>query len=62
LDGGIKLSTGIGCGCYICKRIVHSIKHFTAEDGRILCYKCRTKEKAKPANLSSFKSELGLKG
>lgn len=44
--------------CHSCKKKVRQ-KHFTAEDGRILCYKCRTKEKAVPADNNSFKSELG---
>jgi hypothetical protein len=46
--------------CSTCHKILHSIKHFTTEDGRILCYKCRIKEKAKPAN-KSFVSALGIK-
>jgi recombinational DNA repair protein (RecF pathway) len=50
----------IACSCYVCKKKLHQ-KHFTAEDGRILCYKCRTKEKAMPANNRSFKSVLGIK-
>ena len=33
--------------CCECKKAVHQ-KHFTSEDGRILCYKCRIKEKARP--------------
>lgn len=53
------LNSTIGYCCNECKKKVHSIKHFTAEDGRILCYKCRTKEKAKPANFNSFKSTIG---
>ena len=48
------------CGCHTCKKILHYTKHFTADDGRILCYKCRTKEKAKPA-IGSFTSVLGIK-
>lgn len=51
----------IGCCCYKCKKTVHSVKHFTAEDGRILCYKCRIKEKAKPANTKAFVSVIGVK-
>lgn len=46
--------------CHSCKKKVRQ-KHFTAEDGRILCYKCRTKEKAVPANDTKFKSTLGIK-
>jgi hypothetical protein len=46
--------------CNTCKIPVRK-KHFTSEDGRILCYKCRIKEKAKPANSNSFKSDLGVK-
>jgi len=38
-------SVKIGYSCYECKKPVRQ-KHFTSEDGRILCYKCRIKEKA----------------
>jgi DNA-directed RNA polymerase subunit RPC12/RpoP len=33
--------------CATCKKYVRK-KHFTAIDGRILCYKCRIKEKVLP--------------
>jgi hypothetical protein len=46
--------------CHACHKKLHYTKHFTSEDGRILCYKCRTKEKAKPAT-KAFKSALGVK-
>ena len=47
-------------GCSTCQKAVRK-KHFTAEDGRILCYECRKKEKAKPADKESFRSALGIK-
>lgn len=50
----------IGCSCNTCKKKVPSTKHFTSVDGRILCYRCRTKEKAKPA-VNGFVSALGVK-
>ena len=50
----------IQCSCNTCGGKVHSTKHFTSEDGRILCYICRVKEKAKPAT-DGFVSALGVK-
>lgn len=44
--------------CYKCGKRIRQ-KHFTADDGRILCYECRKKEKAKPADTTNFKSALG---
>jgi hypothetical protein len=51
----------IGYYCYVCEKPVRRVKHFTAEDGRVLCYKCRVKEKAKPANSKGFVSAIGIK-
>lgn len=51
----------IGCSCNTCGKSVHSTKHFIADDGRILCYKCRKKEKARPMNSKHIVSPLGLK-
>ena len=36
--------------CHNCGKMLRK-NHFVAEDGRILCYKCRKKEKAKPATV-----------
>lgn len=36
----------IGCSCYECHKPVRSVRHFVADDGRILCYKCRERLKA----------------
>ena len=50
----------IQCSCNTCGGKVHITKHFTSEDGHILCSRCRTKEKAKPA-VNEFISALGVK-
>ena len=49
------MKKSIGCSCYNCKRPVRPIKHFVAQDGRILCHKCRKKEKAIPDKTSAIK-------
>ena len=54
------MKKSIPCSCHTCHMPVRPEKHFTSEDGRILCYKCRRKEKVRPANTNTFVSALGV--
>jgi len=36
----------IGCSCFECHHPVRPIRHFVADNGKILCRKCRIRLKA----------------